>query len=99
MNAELRTLTERLVSTPSHDDETAAGDLIEQWLREETDAEIQRDEAGNVIARRPASSTDDSLALVGHHDVVPPADEQVDADGEYIVEERDGRPLAAAPRI
>lgn len=34
---------------------------------------------------------DVSLALVGHHDVVPPADRQVDDDGSYVVEERDGR--------
>jgi len=108
MNSAVRRLTEQLVSTPSHDDETMAGDLIEQWLREQTDAEIQRDEAGNVIARRPTRGpTDDSLALVGHHDVVPPADEQVETDGDYIVEQRDWRlygrgtadmkgPLAAA---
>jgi len=109
MNDAVRRLTERLVSTPSHADETMAGDLIEQWLADETDAEIRRDESGNVIAHRsPAGgSTDDSLALVGHHDVVPPADQQVDADGDYVVDERDGRlygrgtadmkgPLAAA---
>jgi len=104
---ELRELTEQLVSTPSHADETAVGDLIEQWVAAETDAFIQRDEAGNVIARRATPSADASLALVGHHDVVPPADEQVDDDGEYVVEEREGRlygrgtadmkgPLAAA---
>jgi len=105
----VRDLAETLVSIPSHDDETAAGDRIERWLRAETDAAVHRDEAGNVIARRTPTdgSTDDSLALVGHHDVVPPADEQVDADGEYVVDERDGRlhgrgtadmkgPLAAA---
>jgi len=108
MNSAVRRLTERLVSTPSHDDETIAGDLIEQWLADETDAEIRRDTAGNVIARRSTRElADDSLALVGHHDVVPPADQQVDADGNYIVEQRDGRlygrgtadmkgPLAAA---
>ncbi|MEA1932729.1 MAG: M20/M25/M40 family metallo-hydrolase [Euryarchaeota archaeon] len=89
----VRDLAETLVSIPSHDDETDAGDRIERWLRAETDAEVRRDEAGNVIARRPPTdgSTDDSLALVGHHDVVPPADEQVDDDGGYIVEHRDGR--------
>ena len=109
MNDAVRRLAERLVSTPSHDDETAAGDLIEQWLTAETDADVQRDGAGNVIARRSPGDgpTDESLALVGHHDVVPPADEQLDTDGEYIIEERDGRlygrgtadmkgPLAAA---
>ena len=88
----VRELTTRLVSTPSHDDETVAGDRIERWLRDETDATVRRDDAGNVIAERPAGGKgDDSLALVGHHDVVPPADRQVDADGEYLVEERDGR--------
>jgi acetylornithine deacetylase len=82
-------LTKRLVSVPSHDDETAVGDAIESWLRRETDGEVTRDDHGNVVARRgpPAAP---SLALVGHHDVVPPADRQV-ADGEYVVEERDGR--------
>ena len=105
----VRDLAETLVSIPSHDDETAAGDLIERWLRAEADAAVGRDEAGNVIARRTPTdgATDDSLALVGHHDVVPPADKQVDADREYVVVERDGRlhgrgtadmkgPLAAA---
>ncbi|WP_253736647.1 M20 family metallopeptidase [Halohasta salina] len=92
MTPAVRDLTETLVSTPSHDDETAVGDRIERWLRAETDATVRRDEAGNVIAERPAAGTvDDSLALVGHHDVVPPADQQTDADGGYVVEERDGR--------
>ena len=81
-------LTRDLVSIPSHEDETAVGDAIETWLREETDADVTRDDVGNVIARRAAGER--SLALVGHHDVVPPADEQVDGD-EYVVEERDGR--------
>ncbi|MGM0397502.1 MAG: M20 family metallopeptidase [Halobacteriota archaeon] len=84
---ELRDLTASLVSLPSHEDATAAGDAIESWLREETDARVSRDAAGNVVARR---GTGPSLALVGHHDVVPPADSQVDGD-EYVVEERDGR--------
>ena len=106
---EVRELTEQLVSTPSHDDETAVGDQIEHWLRDETAATVSRDTTGNVIARRtpPDGDPDDSLALVGHHDVVPPAAEQVDSDDEYVVDERDGRlygrgtadmkgPLAAA---
>ncbi|QLC33558.1 M20/M25/M40 family metallo-hydrolase [Halarchaeum sp. CBA1220] len=63
---------------------------------------------GNVIARRtigpespsgnasPADERDDgapaSLALVGHHDVVAPADDQLADDGEsYVVSESDGR--------
>jgi acetylornithine deacetylase len=83
-------LTRRLVSIPSHEDERAAGDAVESWLRAETDATVRRDDAGNVLARR--GDGDRSLALVGHHDVVAPADEQVtDAGDAYVVEERDGR--------
>ncbi len=81
-------LTRSLVSVPSHEDETEVGDAIEEWLRANTDADVTRDEAGNVIARRGSGET--SLALVGHHDVVPPAERQIDSD-EYVVEERDGR--------
>ncbi|MDS0297670.1 M20/M25/M40 family metallo-hydrolase [Halogeometricum sp. S1BR25-6] len=84
---ELRELTRELVSTPSHEDESACGDVVESWLRGETDADVTRDGHGNVLARRGAGT---SLALVGHHDVVPPDDSQVD-NGEYVVEERDGR--------
>ncbi|MWV40354.1 M20/M25/M40 family metallo-hydrolase [Natrialba sp. INN-245] len=94
-------LTRELVAVPSHDDETAAGDAIERWLREETTARVTRDAVGNVLARKRAdgSPRDESdgrrsLAFVGHHDVVPPADSQIrDAPepGEYVVEERDGR--------
>jgi acetylornithine deacetylase len=83
-------LTRRLVSIPSHEDERAAGDAVESWLRAETDAAVRRDDAGNVIARRGEGAR--SLALVGHHDVVAPADEQVRDGGDaYVVEERDGR--------
>jgi acetylornithine deacetylase len=82
-------LTRDLVSIPSHDDETAAGDYIENWLREHTDAEVTRDAHGNVVARRNTGA-DTSLALVGHHDVVPPDDGQIE-DGEYVTEKRDGR--------
>ncbi|APX97918.1 M20 family metallopeptidase [Natronorubrum daqingense] len=87
-------LTRELVSIPSHEDETAAGDFIESWLREETTATVRRDEAGNVIARAGPTGSKresvDSLALVGHHDVVEPDETQVDG-GEYVVEARDGR--------
>jgi acetylornithine deacetylase len=83
-------LTRRLVSIPSHEDERAAGDAVESWLRTETDAVVERDAHGNVVARRGSGAR--SLALVGHHDVVPPADEQVAAGApEYVVEQRDGR--------
>lgn len=85
---ELTALTRDLVSIPSHEDETAAGDFIESWLREETDAAVMRDDAGNVIARKGAGP--ESLALVGHHDVVPPATGQTE-DGGYVVSEEDGR--------
>ncbi|WP_254807986.1 M20 family metallopeptidase [Natronosalvus amylolyticus] len=104
---ELRELTRDLVSIPSHEDETAVGDFLESWLRRETDAVVHRDAAGNVLARRGGpdsirldetnASTDDgtdsgrSLALVGHHDVVPPDETQVTRDGEYVLTERDGR--------
>jgi acetylornithine deacetylase len=88
--SEVADLTRELVSIPSHDEETEAGDYIENWLREETDADVTRDESGNVIARRGPDEAD-SLALVGHHDVVPPADSQTTDDGEYVVSERDGR--------
>ncbi|WP_458185183.1 M20 family metallopeptidase [Haladaptatus sp. NG-WS-4] len=98
---ELVETTRDLVSISSHEDETAAGDYIEDWIRTETDADVTRDGVGNVVARRAADSQTQSggvgrrgsgasLALVGHHDVVPPDDSQVE-DGEYVVEERDGR--------
>ncbi|KAB1197345.1 MULTISPECIES: M20 family metallopeptidase [Haloferax] len=87
---ELTDLTTDLVSIPSHEDETAAGDFIEAWLRAETDAEVTRDGVGNVVAR-VNPGVGESLALVGHHDVVPPAERQLTDDGEYIVETRDGR--------
>lgn len=81
-------LTEELVEIPSHEDETEAGDYIEGWLRTETDSDVERDDVGNVIARKGDGDT--TLALVGHHDVVAPAATQLDGD-EYVVEERDGR--------
>jgi acetylornithine deacetylase len=82
-------LTRRLVETPSHEDESVLGDVLAAWLRDRTDAAVKRDGSGNIIARRNAGSGP-SLALVGHHDVVPPDESQL-ADGEYVVEERDGR--------
>ena len=80
-------LTRDLVSIPSHDDETAAGDFIEEWLRAETDADVRRDGVGNVIARYGDS---DELALVGHHDVVPPDEIQL-SDGAYVLETTENR--------
>lgn len=82
-------LARKLVSIPSHEDETVAGDFIEQWLREEIDGEVTRDEVGSVFARK-GTEEGPALALVGHHDVVPPAKKQVEND-EYVVEKRDGR--------
>ncbi|MFC7167019.1 M20 family metallopeptidase [Halospeciosus flavus] len=87
---DVRDLARDLVSIPSHEDETAVGDRIESWLREHTDADVTRDDApngGNVLARKGSG---ESLALVGHHDVVEPDESQV-ADGDYEVYEEDGR--------
>ena len=104
--AELLELARDLVSIPSHEDETRAGDYIERWLGDHTDARVTRDEAANVLARRALGDTDGtdtestSLAFVGHHDVVPPDDAQLaddgggsddDEPGEYVLTERDGR--------
>jgi len=80
-------LARELVAIPSHDDPTAAGDAIEDWLRRATDAAVTRDEGGNVLARRGFGP---SLALVGHHDVVPPDALQLDGDA-YAIRERDAR--------
>lgn len=81
-------LAESLIAIPSHETPDAAGDAIEDWLRRETDATVRRDEVGNVIATRGAGPPD--LALVGHHDVVPPTESQR-TDGGYVLERRDGR--------
>ncbi|MEZ3115978.1 M20 family metallopeptidase [Halobaculum sp. MBLA0147] len=92
--ARVTALTERLVATPSHEDPTAAGDVLVEWLETETDARVERDAHGNVVARRGPRDAAASLALVGHHDVVPPAPGQTRegaADTEYVVERRDGR--------
>ncbi|WIV65748.1 M20 family metallopeptidase [Natrialbaceae archaeon AArc-T1-2] len=88
-------LTRKLVAIPSHDDEAAAGDYLEGWLRRETDANVFRDEIGNVFARTGeacGAETEDraTLAFVGHHDVVAPDGTQIDGDG-YALEERAGR--------
>lgn len=92
--SELIDLTRQLVEIPSHEDETAAGDAVEEWLDSHTDSAVTRDEFGNVIARRNTDA-EESLALVGHHDVVPPAESQVVGDPDnperYTMEEKDGR--------
>lgn len=85
---DLSELTATLVGIAGHDDETEAGDYIERWLRERTDGEVSRDRHGNVLARRGSGP---QLALVGHHDVVPPADKQIDEAGEYQIERRGDR--------
>lgn len=83
-------LARELIEVPSHEDETAAGDFIEAWLTEETTATVERDAMGNVIATRSAA-VDTTIALVGHHDVVPPAPEQVAADGTPLTRIEGGR--------
>ncbi|ESS12501.1 MAG: peptidase M20 family protein [uncultured archaeon A07HR60] len=95
--SELTDLVRQLVSTPSHRDEAAVARQIESWLRAETSATVTRDDAGNVIARDGTTAGSDAptLALVGHHDVVPPASSQVRGDPDdpdaYTIETRDGR--------
>ncbi|GAB3036790.1 M20 family metallopeptidase [Natronobiforma cellulositropha] len=86
----LSDLTEALVTIPSHDGEREAGDYIERWLTRETSADVTRDDAGNVIARA-GEGAKPALALVGHHDVVPPAEAHLETDGSYAFERRGGR--------
>jgi acetylornithine deacetylase len=91
-----RDLARQLVAIPSHEAEEEAGDYIERWLREHTDAAVERDSTGNVLARRgPGDAPEtDSLALVGHHDVVPPDESQTrgeGTDGGYTLTEQSGR--------
>jgi len=89
MTTELTDLTRRLVATPSHDDETAAGDVVADWLREHTDATVDHDPDGaGVVACKGNPDAADRIALVGHHDVVAPDASQVTDDGGYLVEER-----------
>ena len=89
-------LTRELVAIPSHESETAAGECLASWLRRETDADVWQEDVGNVFARKgPADGAsgergDETLALVGHHDVVEPAPSQLEGD-RYALEERDGR--------
>ena len=89
MSADAVDLTRRLVATPSHEDEAAAGEVVADWLREHTDATVTHDPAGaGVVARRGDPDDAARIALVGHHDVVAPDSTQVDDDGGYVVEER-----------
>jgi len=82
-------LTRRFVEVPSYKDETEVGDEVQRWLREETDAAVFRDGVGNVLA-----SYDDlyggEVALVGHHDTVPPSEKQT-RDGKPVFEEGENR--------
>lgn len=89
MSADAAELTRRLVATPSHGDESAAGEVIADWLREHTDATVTHDPSGaGVVARRGDADDAARIALVGHHDVVAPDPSQVDEGGGYVVEER-----------
>ena len=89
---ELVALVRDLVTVPSHEEagEREAGDRVESWLRAETESEVRRDGHGNVFARR-AGGDGPTLALVGHHDVVPPAERQVSEDGRPTFEVDGGR--------
>lgn len=86
-------LTRRLVRLPSDETSTAVGDLIESWLRAETDASVRRDAHGNIFAWRNKGG--DTIGLVGHHDVVPPAPNQVETDEDgtrrFIIEQEGNR--------
>ncbi|MWG36697.1 M20/M25/M40 family metallo-hydrolase [Halomarina oriensis] len=93
---ELTDLTRRLVATPSHDDETAAGAVIADWLHDHTDATVEHDpEGAGVVARKGDPDAANRVALVGHHDVVAPDASQVTDDAlvveERTVEREDGR--------
>jgi len=97
-------LARELVAVPSHEDEYAAGERVADWLRTETGAAVEHGEFGVVARKRPdgwtgghgspvasvAGDPADRVALVGHHDVVPPDDAQVDG-GDYRVRIEDGR--------
>jgi acetylornithine deacetylase len=91
---ELVALTKALVRVPSHEEagEREAGDIVERWLRAETESEVWRDDRGNLFARR-AGRAGPTLALVGHHDVVPPAERQVASGGDQLTFECDGERL------
>ncbi len=86
---ELVSLTRTLVSIPSHRDATAVGDVIYNWIENNTDAAAQRDSHGNIIARRGIGSV--SVALTGHHDVVDPDEQQVTDNGEYQLTKQNRR--------
>ncbi len=86
---EVSSLTRGLTGIPSHEDNSSVVDFLEDWLERNTDSDIEIDEKGNVFATKGGG--DGSLGLVGHHDVVPPEPSQVNDDGEYIVDVRDGR--------
>ena len=88
--SELRELTRELVSIPSHEDEQEAGSFLEAWLCEQTGARVERDDHGNVFAYHGPPESTPELALVGHHDVVPPDETQLE-NGAYVIEEREGR--------
>jgi len=105
-DTEVATLARELVAVPSHDDESAAGERIVDWLRSNVDAAVEHGEFGVVARKRPGGWTGghespvvsvpgdpaDRVALVGHHDVVPPDDDQRDpGNGGYRSRVEDGR--------
>jgi acetylornithine deacetylase len=93
-------LARDLIERPSHEDASAVGERIADWLRAETAAAVRQDDAGNVFATGRLGAEDDGrsahapkpdLALVGHHDTVPPAERQLADDGSCTVTVADGR--------
>lgn len=56
--------------------ESARADAVARWLRS-SGCEVQRDDAGNVIARRPGRRSGPAVALSSHLDTVFPVDQPV----------------------
>ena len=63
------------IAAPS-DAEAPRGEAVARWLRS-SGCEVQHDDAGNVIARRPGRSADPAVALSAHLDSVFPAEQPV----------------------
>lgn len=72
---EISDLTKSLVNIPINNSEMEAGTELVDWLRKNTSAEVKKDGSGNILARKGTGGP--SLAFVGHHDVVDPAESQV----------------------
>ena len=63
------------IPAPTHA-EAARGKSVARWLRS-SGCDVDQDEAGNVVARRPGRSGGPAVALSAHLDTVFPADQPV----------------------